>query len=74
MKEKLGNRRLALHRHGQLEQVVVGLAGVVVDALLHPEDLDGEDGRLAVAKARLGGQQHVSHDHAALGGGVACRS
>ena len=56
--------------HGQLEQVVVRILGVVVHALLHAEDLHGEDGRLAGAEAFLGGQQHVLHHHATLGRGV----
>ena len=55
---------------GELKQVVVRLAGVVVDALLDAEDLDREDRGLAVAQARLRGQQHVAHDHAALGRNV----
>ena len=67
---EVGEQPLGGAPHGQLEQVVVGLAGVVVDALLHPEDLDGEDGGLAAAQAGLGGQHHVLHHHAALGGGV----
>ena len=56
--------------HSQLEQVVVRILGVVVHALLHAEDLHGEDGRLAGAEAFLGGQQHVLHHHATLGRGV----
>ena len=54
----------------RLIQVVVGIAGVVADALLDAENLDGEDGRFAVAKARLGGQKNVAHHHAAFGRGI----
>ena len=56
--------------HGQAEQVVVGIAGVGGNAGLDLEDLDGVDGGLAVAQTRLGGQQQVAHDHAALGAGI----
>ena len=56
--------------HAQLEQVVVGVALVVVDPLLDLEDVDGEDGRFAVAQARVLRQQDVADGHAALGGGV----
>ena len=55
---------------GHLEQVVVGVAFVVVDAFLDLEDLHREDGGLAAAQTGLGGQQQVAHHHAALGGGV----
>ena len=51
---------------GQLQQVVVGVAGVEVDALLDAEDLDGEDRGLAVAQPRLGRQEQLPHDHPRL--------
>ena len=51
---------------GQLEQVVVGLARVVVDPVLDLENMDGEDGRFAVAEAGLGGEQDVADDHASF--------
>src|SRR5699024_9009064 len=69
-KGEVGEQPLGADLAGQLEQVVVGVAGVVVDPLLDLEDVDGEDGGLAVSKARLLGQQHVPDDHPALGGGV----
>ena len=67
---EVGEQPLGAAAHSQLEQVIVGFAGVVVDAILHTEDLDGEDGGLAVAQASLGGEHDVLHDHAALGAGV----
>ena len=67
---EVGKQALRRAAHGQLEQVVVRLAGVVVDALLDAEDLDGEDGRLAVAQACLRAQKQVADGHARLRGGV----
>ena len=67
---KVGEQPLGRGLHGQLEQVVVGVAGVVVDPLLDLEDLDGEDAGLALAQARLGGFQKGGDDHPALPGGV----
>ena len=69
-KGEVGEQPLGADLAGQLEQVVVRVAGVVVDPLLDLEDVDGEDGGLAVSKARLLGQQHIFDDHPALGGGV----
>ena len=69
-KGEVGEQPLGADPAGQLEQVVVRVAGVVVDPLFDLEDVDGEDGGLAVSKARLLGQQHVPDDHPALGGGV----
>lgn len=66
----MGEQPLGGAPHGKLEQVVIRLAGVVVDPLLDPEDLDGEDGGLSVPQAGLGGQHDVLHHHAPLGGGV----
>ena len=67
---EIGEQPLGGAPHGKLEQVVIRLAGVVVDPLLDPEDLDGEDGGLSVPQAGLGGQHDVLHHHAPLGGGV----
>ena len=50
-----------------LEQVVVRVALVVVDALLDLEDLHRENRRFAVAEAGLRRVQQVAHRHAALG-------
>ena len=55
---------------GQLEEVVVGVGGVVVYALLDLEDVDREDRRLAVAETLLGSEQDVFDDHSALGAGI----
>ena len=49
----------------QLEQIVVRVALVVVDPFLHLKDVDWEDAGLAVAQARVGGQQNVLDDHPA---------
>ena len=62
---------------GELEQVVVRVAGSVVHAFLHAEDLNGEDGRFAVAQPRLRAFQQVAHHqprfrrgvHAVINGG-----
>ena len=48
---EIGEQPLGGAPHGKLEQVVIRLAGVVVDPLLDPEDLDGEDGGLSVPQA-----------------------
>ena len=53
---EVGKQPLGGGGNGLLEQVVVGLTGVVVDAFLDLEDLNGEDGGLAVAQARVGGR------------------
>ena len=69
-KAEIGEQPLGAAPDRQLEQVIVGLSGIVVDAVLHTENLDGEDRGFAVAQARLRGQENVFHDHAALGAGV----
>ena len=67
---EVGEEALGAGLDGQAVQVVVGIAGVEVDAFLHAEDLDGEDGGLAAAQAVLGGVEQVLHHHAAFGRGV----
>ena len=54
----------------QLEQVVVRLSFVVVDAFLHLVDLNREDRGFAVAQPAGRGQQQVLDYHAALRRGV----
>ena len=54
----------------QPEQVVVGVLGIVVDALFDLENVDGEDAGFAMAQTGIQRQQDVSDDHSALGGGV----
>ena len=61
---------LRAHLAGVLEEVEVGVAGVVVDALFHLEDVDGENRRLAVAEARVLRFQDVADGKTALGAGV----
>ena len=53
MNEKFGNRRLAETRHSKLEKVVVGVAGVVVDALFDFENMYREDRSFTVAQTVL---------------------
>ena len=65
-KAEVGEQPLGGDPHGQLEQVVVGVALVVVDALFHLEDLHREDGGLPVSQTGLGGQEQVADDHPAL--------
>ena len=55
---------------GQLEEIVVRLAFVVVDAFLDAEDLDREDRRFAVSQTGFRSEQHVPYDHAAFRGSV----
>ena len=69
-KREVREQALGAHAAGQAEQVVVRIARVIADALLHAEDLDREDRRLALAQAALGHQQQVAHDHAPLRGGI----
>ncbi len=65
-KAEVGEQPLGTHLDGKLEQVVVRVAGVVVDALLDLEDLHGENGRFALPQARFRGQQQIFHGHAAF--------
>ena len=51
---------------GQLEEIVVRISLVEVDAFLDLEDRYREDRCLAVAESRLCGKQEVLDDHAAL--------
>ena len=69
-KGEVGEQPLGADPAGQLEQVVVRLPFVVVDAVLDLEDVDGEDGGFAVAQPRFGGQQHVFDHHPPLRRGV----
>ena len=55
---------------GELEQIVVRVAVVVVDAFLDLEDVDREDRRLSVAEAGLGREQQLLHDQTALRRGI----
>ena len=51
---------------GQLEEIVVRISLVEVDAFLDLEDRNREDRRLAVSESRLCGEQEVLDDHAAF--------
>ena len=61
---------LCRYAHGQLEQVVVGLAGVVVDALLDLENMNRENRGFAVAQTGLGCLHQAFHDQTAFGRNV----
>ncbi len=69
---EVGGRELHLARQRAVEilhgQLVVGLRPR--DALLDLEDLDREDGHLAVAQPLDGGREQLADDHAPLGRGV----
>jgi hypothetical protein len=66
-KGKVGEKALGRNAAGQLEQVVVGVAGIAGHAFFDPEDLDREDGRFPVAQTRLRGQENILNHHAAFG-------
>ena len=65
-KGKVGEKPFGRNFDSQLEQIVVGIAGIVVDPFLHLEDVDGENRSLAISEARFGGKQDVSRYHPAL--------
>ena len=67
---EIGEQPLGGGFHGQTEQVVVGVAGVIVDAFLDLEDLHREDAGLSFAQPGLCGLQQGFHDHPSLRGGV----
>ena len=67
---EVGEQPLGGGADGQLEQVVVGVAGVVVDPFLDFKNLDGEDGGFPVAQAGFRSQQQVADHHAGLRGSV----
>ena len=67
---EIGEHPLGGDPHGQLEQVIVGVARVVVDAFLDLENVDREDRGLAVAQTGLGREHQALHDQSALGGDV----
>ena len=61
---------LCRNADSQLEQVVVGILGVVVYAFLDLENVYREYRRLTVAETVFLGEHDVLDDHSALGGGV----
>ena len=58
------------HLAGELEQIVVGIALVIVDPFFDLEDVDRENAGFAMAQTRIGRFQNVADDHTALGAGV----
>ena len=69
-KGEIGEEPLGRAADGQLEQIIVGFPRIVVDPVLHPENLDGEDGGLPIAQAGLGSQHDIFHHHPAFRRGV----
>src|SRR5699024_1731073 len=53
---EIGEQPLGGNPDGQLEQVIVGVVGIVVDAFLYLEDLHRENGGFPVAQTGFGGQ------------------
>ena len=48
------------------EQIIVGIAGIIVDAFLDLEDVDRENAGLAVSESGIQCQKHIAHRHAAF--------
>ena len=67
---EVGEQPLGRRLDGQLEQVVVGIAGVEIDPFLHLENLHRENRGFPVSQPRVGGLEQIAHHHARLGGGV----
>ena len=67
---EVGEEALSGADDGFAEEVVVGIAGVVVDAFLDLEDLDWEDRRFAIAQTGFRSLQEHMHDKPAFFGGV----
>ena len=66
VREEASGRHLA----GQLVEVEVAVFRLVVHAAFLFPSLNGEDGRLAIAYAFVGGQQNFAHHAASLGRGI----
>ncbi len=66
-KAEVWEQPFGAHLDGELEEVVVRVAGVVVHALFDLENLDGENRGLALAEAGFRRQQQVFHHHPAFG-------
>ena len=67
---KVGKQSGGAYATGQFEQIVVGLAGIVIDAFLNLEYLNRKDGGFAVPQARFGSQQNIAGDHPAFRGNI----
>ena len=66
-KREVREKALRTATASHFEEIVVGLALVVVYALLNLEDLYREYGRLAVAETRFGRKKQILDEHSALG-------
>jgi len=69
-KREIGEQPLGADPAGELEQVVVRVARVIVDSFLQFEDLDRKNRCLAITEPGFGRQHDVFHYHAAFGGRV----
>ena len=70
LEREVGEQTLCADTACQFEQVVVGFAGIEVDAFFHTENLDREDGCFPVTKTCFCYQQHVFHDHSGFCGSI----
>ncbi len=66
----VGEETLRRYAERELEQIVVRILGIVVDALFYLENVHGEDRGLTVTQTLFSREQDVLDDHSALGGGV----
>ena len=67
---KIGEQPLGAYPAGQLEQIIVGLSGIIVDAFLYLKDMNGENRSFSIAQAGFCGKQNIPNHHAALGSGI----
>ena len=63
---EIREKALCGHTHGQLEEIVIGILGIVADTLLHLEDLHRENGCLTAAKAAFRCQKELARHHTAF--------
>ena len=69
-KREVGEQPLGAYPAGQLEQIIVGLSGIIVDAFLYLKDMNGENRSFSIAQAGFCGKQNIPNHHAALGSGI----
>ena len=67
---EIGKEPLGGGFHGQLEEVVVGFAGFIVNPFFDLEDLHRENGGFAISQTCFCRQEEVLYDHARFGGSV----
>ena len=66
----VGEQALGADLAAEPEQVIVGVALVVVDPFLHLENVDGENAGLPVSQTGIQRQQNVADHHPAFGSGI----